>query len=525
MGNQKATTYKRSDAIKRDDSVDESVNDYKSKAFNKSMFDGLSSYAALNHLTIKDLNRRRFMNEYKCFYNLYTKDDIQKYLAAPGKYQKQLRRAIRYIYGASTHFRRLIQYFTGLTDLSYVVEPYKINPKKANKRTLGNNYRRVLNMIASMNIKTQLPKIITVCLREDICFLTAWLGSDNITLQHLPSDYCAISSIEGNVLNVTFNFSYFTSHPDLLQYYPEEFRIKYEIFKKNPDKPWMELDSPTSFAIKCNSDILDYPLPPFAGLLRELYDIEDYAKMKLTKTALENYAMLVMQIPMDSDGNWGIDLKKARDFWSNLDDVTPEEVGSVLSPMEIKKISFERSNVGDVDTIADAEQHMFTAAGVSSLIFNNEKASANALLLSIKADQAITYGIVCSIEDALNRLIQAQSFGKNFKINFLDVSTYNRKEAGDAYLKAASYGMPTISAYAASQGIDQASVDSMSFLEGTVLGLQDMFVPLRNSAQMSGDVTSSVESRAATDEGGAPTKDIGELTDSGEQNREDGDDW
>ena len=221
---------------------------------------------------------------------------------------------------------------------------------------------------------------------------------------------------------------------------------------------------------------------------------------------------------MDEDGNWGIDFEKAEKFWRNLDAVLPEEVGSVLTPMPINKISFEKSNVGDVDTVADAEQHMFTAAGVSSLLFNNAKASANALLLSIKSDQALTYGIVKSIQDVVNRLIQAQNFGKNFKVNFLDVSTYNRKEVGEMYLKAATYGIPTISAYAASQGIGQAELDSMSYLETDVLGLQEIFKPIQSSTQMSSD---DLDSKAATDEGGAPTKEVGEITESGEQNQED----
>ena len=286
--------------------------------------------------------------------------------------------------------------------------------------------------------------------------------------------------------------------------------------------PWIELDAPYSFAIKCNTDILDYAIPPFAGILREVYELEDYKKLKLTKTALENYAMLWMKLPMGDDGSWHLDLDKAKDFWQNLDSVLPEEVGSVLTPMDINKISFEKSNTGDLDTISNAEQSLYTAAGVNSLIFNNEKASANALLLSIKADQSITYGIVKSIGDMINRFIQSTSYGKNFIVNFLDVSTFNRKEVGDAYLKAASYGLPTISAYAASQGIGQAELDNMSFLEGTVLGLQDMFRPIQSSSQMS---SSDLESNAATEEGGAPTKDAGELTDSGEQSAEDKDDW
>lgn len=479
-------------------------------------------FAQLNKLITRDLN---YYTEYD-YFSLYKKHDIIRFLRNPKKYEKQLRRAVRYMYDASPHFRRLIQYFTGLSDLSYIVEPYRIDPKKANVRIVNNNYRKCLNMLSSIGIKTQVPKILTVCLREDVFYCTMWVTSDNITLQQLPSDYCAISSIEGNVFNVTFDFSYFLTREHLLNNFPPEFRVKYEIFKNGDRrqrwKRWIELDSPTSFAIKCNVDILDYAIPPFAGILREIYDIEDYKVLKMTKTELENYAMIAMRLPLSDDGSWGIDYDKARGFWENLDSVLPDEIGSVLTPMPLEKISFERSNAGDDDTIAEAEQNLFTAAGVSSLLFNNEKASANALLLSIKVDQALTYGIVKSVGDAINRFLQAQGYGRNFRINFLDVSPFNRKEAGDAYLKAASYGLPTVSAYAASQGIGQAELDAMSFLEGTVLGLQDLFRPLQSSAQMS---STDLDSNAATDEGGRPQSDAGELSDSGEQSREDGDDW
>lgn len=468
-------------------------------------------FALLNHLITRDLNN----DTSKPTFSLYSKSDIQKFLSNPYAYEKQLRRAVIYIYGASSHFRRLIQYFAGLNDCSYVVEPYRVDPKKANVKTTNNNYRKVLNMLSSMNLKTQLPKILTVCLREDIFYGTLWVTNDNITIQQLPSDYCSISAVEGNVLNVSFDFSYFDSHQEFLNYYPAEFSTKYAFYLKNRTARWMELDSPTSFAIKCNSDILAYPIPPFAGILREIYDIEDYKQLKATRTALENYAMLVMGLPMDDEGRWLLDFDKAKDFWRNLDAVLPPEIGSILSPMPLNKISFEKANTKDTDTIAEAEQHLFTASGVQSALFNNDNASANALLLSIKADQAITYGIVKSVEDAVNRFVQSQSYGKNFRVNFLDISRFNRKDAGDAYLKAATYGIPTLSYYCASQGLGQAELDSMSFLETKVLGLQDMFRPVRSSSQMSSD-----SGKGATDEGGAPAKDIGEVSDKREENQE-----
>lgn len=475
-------------------------------------------FAVLNRLITRDLNN----NTNTPTFSLYTKDNITEYLSNPYTYERQLRRAVTYIYGASSHFRRLIQYFTGLSDLSFVVSPYRIDPKTANVRSVNRNYRKVLSAMSAMNVRSQFPKILTVCLREDTFYGTMWVTNDNITIQQLPSDYCAISTIEGNVLNVTFDFSYFDAHSQYLEYYPAEFQSKYRTYQSNRRQRWQELDSPTSFAVKCNNDILDYSLPPFAGILREVYDLEDYKQLKLTKTTLENYAMLVMTLGIDDEGNWQMDLDKAKEFWRNLDSVLPEEIGSVLSPMPINKISFEKANTGDTNTISEAEQNLFTAAGVSSLLFNNDKASANALLLSIKADQAITFGIVKSIEDVVNRFIQAQSYGKNFKVTFLDCSPFNRKEMGDMYLKACQYGLPFISMYAASQGMSQSEVDCMSFLENDVLNLTERFVPLQSSSTQS---AASSDGNGATDEGGAPTKDVGDLTDSGEQSREDGDDW
>ena len=475
---------------------------------------GISSkFALLNRLITRDLNN----NTTSPTFSLYTKDNIAEYLKNPYTHEKQLRRAITYIYGASPHFRRLIQYFVGLSDLSYVVSPYKIDPKTANAKTINRNYRRVLNTMSAMSPRTQFPKILTVCLREDVFYGSMHITSDNIVIQQLPSDYCAISTIEGNVPNVTFDFSYFDARPQQLEYYPAEFSTKYKLYQNDRRIRWQELDSPTSFAIKCNNDILDYPLPPFAGILREIYDLEDYRALKMSKTALQNYAMLVMTIGLDKDGNWQIDLDKAKDFWRNLDAVLPEEIGSILTPMPIEKISFERTHTGDTDTIAEAEQNLFSAAGVSSLLFNNDKASANALVLSIKADQAITYGIVKSIEDAVNRYIQAQSFGKNFKVTFLDCSPFNRKELGDSYLKACQYGVPMVSYYCASQGLGQSEMDCMNFLENDVLKIKDTFIPLQSSATQS---TSATDSEAATDEGGAPEKSIDELSDKGEETRE-----
>lgn len=479
---------------------------------------GLSQrFMSLNRLILRDLNKAQGSP----IFRRYSKEDINDFLANPYRNENQLRDAVVYIYGASPHFKRIIQHFVGLNDQSYVVSPHRIDPKRVNKNSISRNYRKVLNQLSVMNLRTVIPKILTVCYRDDTFFCTMWVTSDSITFQQLPFEYCKISTIEGNVFNVTFDFSYFNSRLEFLDYYPPEFLVKYELYLRDRVYGrYQELDSPTSFAIKANADIPEYSIPPFAGLLRGIYDLEDYRQLKLDRTAIENYAMVAMRIPMDDDGNYGLDYEKARNFWFNLDSVLPEEVGSVLTPMDIEKISFERTNTSDNNTVADAEEDLFTSAGVSSLLFNNPKASANALLLSIKADQNLTYGIVKSIEDALNRYIQYQSFGKNFKVTFLNSSVYNNKELGESYLKACTYGLPFVSYYAASQGMTQDDVDGMHFLEHEVLGIPEVFVPLQSSSTMPAAESANLESEGATEEGGAPVKDIGEASDKTEVNRE-----
>lgn len=450
----------------------------------------------------------------------YTKSEVTKYLENPWQNASRLRAAILYIYQNSSHFRRLIQYFTMLTDWAYVVSPYRIDPEKEKHSAIKSNYRRTMNLLSLFDVRTQFPQLLTVCLREDVFYGTIIETRDCVSILRLPSDYCAISTKEDNVFNVTFDFDYFSAYPAYLEYYPDEFVKKYNLYKNAKGKSkrelrWQELDSPNSFAIKANFDIPEYPIPPFQGILRGLYDLETYKDLKLASTELENYAMLAMKIPTDDDGGYLIDYNKAEEFWRNLDSVLPPEIGSVLTPMDIQKFSFEKSNTGDSDTVSEAEEELFSDEGVSSLLFNNKKAAASALLLSIKVDQGMTWEIVKQIEVMLNRYLHSKTYGKKFKISFINSSTFNQKEVADQYLKAATYGFPTLSLYMATTGLEQDEVENMNMLEQDILGLQKKFIPLQSSNTMSSEAQ-----QEANNQNSSASKDDSERSEKREQNEE-----
>ena len=436
-------------------------------------------FANLNHVIYRDLNGTTRAPTFA----KYSREEIITYLSNPYRYKTQLRNAVIYMYGASSNFRRLIQYFVGLNDFSYIVTPYRMDYDSAEAKgtTYKKNYIKTLDFLSTMNIKTQGAKILTVCLREDVFYGTCHVTKDDITIQQLPSEYCEITSVEGNVFNVSFNFSYFDSRGDLLPLYPPEFEKKYNVYKNSSGSKWQELDSPNSFAIKVNNDVPDYPIPPFAGILPNLYDISDYQSLKMTKTELENYAILAMYLEKDPDGRWQMDFGKAEKYWRNLDGVLPDEVGSILSPMKLEKISFDRAG----------------GASTSDTV-------------SIKADQNITFGIVRMIEDAINRILHEQPASKNFSIRFLDTSCYNRKEAAEVYLNGCRSGAPFVSAYCAvAAGLNPEEMDGLCWIEQKGFDFVSKFNPLRMSSTQSGN-----------DGNGRPESNPDALTDEGERSRE-----
>lgn len=142
----------------------------------------------------------------------------------------------------------------------------------------------------------------------------------------------------------------------------------------------------------------------------------------------------------------------------------PASVGSVLSPMSVDKITFDQTTSPESTAVSEAIEAFYSSAGVSSLMFNSDKASSNALLLSIKADQDITYGIVLGIQDMVNRFLQEKSYGRNFKVTFLNTSTFNRNEVADQYLKMVNLGMPMVSYAAAAYGMTQSEMMNMNYL-------------------------------------------------------------
>lgn len=452
-------------------------------------------FSSLAKIIYRDLNNS---TKSETFYK-YTRDQIAAYIQDPSTNEQQLRNAVRMLYNLSSHFWRLVQYMSQLCDLTYVVSQTSFDSTTDTQKEFE-NLQKTTAFLAGSDIKVQSERILTTCFREDVCYCTAWVNKEGMSFQLLDPNYCKLASYQQNCWNIAYDFSYFDMYSEELDFFPTEFQTKYKQYQKNTSEKWIELDAPNSFAIKVNDD-LQYALPPFVGILRAIYDIEDYKDLSMTATEMQNYALLVMKLGLNSNGEWTLDFNKAKEFWGNLDSVLPENFGSILSPMSIDKITFEPTASAQSDKIVESEQHLWDAAGVSSLIFSGSSTSSRALEISGMADESLTWGVVRRIGVAINRILQKQSFAKNYRMVFLPSGRYTR----DAYQKSLTsvlqYGLPVVTPLLATMGFEPLYALGLNHIESDVLKLTDRLKPLQSSNTISSADAGRPASDNVTDEG------------------------
>lgn len=477
------------------------------KTFDADQF--FATYAAQNKLMLRNLQSN---NQKSPTYSKYSKTDIVSYLENPSTNEANLRNMSTYLFNISNYYRRLIQYFAGMPTFSYTISPWKLDlSKTVNDAKLRSTYQKVSDRLAIMNIPHEFQQVLEIAFRDDVYYGYVWETKDSFMLQNLDPTYCKICGKEDGVFTFAYDFSYFDGYKDDLLMYPPEFTTKYNQYKSQGTAfRWQELDGQKSICIKINETTM-VPIPPFVSLFSALADIEDYRAITKNASETSNYKMISLEIPVNDDGEFLIDYDLAKEFYKQLLNVLPENIGAILTPMEVSDWNFEKSgSLTETDLVTKAEASLWSQAGVNKLLFGGgEDPSSSTLELSTVNDQAIIFRVLRQIERWINKQLKQMSGSYKFRINLLDVTRFNKKEMHDQYLKDGQYGLPARSAIMATSDLGQTELQSMAYLENVVLNLKQHEVPL-------------VSSNVQTSEGGRPTaEESGEkIGDAGEASRE-----
>ena len=454
-------------------------------------------------------------------WTVYSKDSLRTYLQSPysATSQNNLRSLAKFLYTLSFPLRRIVNYFASLPDFSM----YKVNLdfsliEDNDEEALLQDYENACRFIRKMNLEINMFKLLVIAWREGIVYFQPYQDDDGtMLLMPLDSQYCKISSVGyNNLLHVAYDFSYFTgTNSFYLDIWDPEYKKKYNAYQKDTSLRWQELETARAFKIDI-SDI-DLVVPTFASLFEGLIDLVDLQSLIAVKDSLDIYKLLVMKIPLLNSKNpddLALNLGMAQKFYNKALEILPEEIGLILSPgMDIDSVSFDKNATSDTNAIADSYQNLMEQTGISQIFDSSRLTGASSVKMSMLADAMMaTKGLMPQIEAFINERIQMEYANSAAYIKFIDVTAYTRDDRIAQIEKAANAGLPVKQEYMALLGYNPLEAISADWLE-TKLGLSvTRFVnPL---------VSSHTQSGSTSNDGGAPEKDDGELTDEGAETKD-----
>ena len=482
-----------------------------------------------NQKTEQQIKREQFMLQYKKAMDTmaldslvlktknkqtkYNNDQVRKFVNEPSKHQKELRAVVDNLCNTYPQFRGICEYLPDIALINYVLTP---NTDKITEK----DYLKVASYVQKLNVKNEFKKCLNYNFKYDAFFGCEIENDDSYFIKVLPYDYCRILGRSNGVYMMEFDFSYFKSREKLVLgdelgrvAYPEEFKQCYLKYKKSGSEldRWQYIEC--GIVTKYNETILDYAIPPFIGLFKNLTDIEDMQDLAKSKAVNDVYKLISLSIPLKKDASVEDDFLLSMDtieyFNTVMQQNLPDGIGIITSPMKATPISLNSNATATKSDIQDTVQLLFDGAGFSKMLFSDAK-NSTALSYSVKVDEARLYGLYRQYEDIVNRKLRDKFKGK-FKFKILNMSKISEKDTIDTFIKTAQISVPNKTVLTSALGLEPYEVYGLGKLENEVLELASNWQCLNTSFTQSG---------GSTEEVGCPEVADNEISESGITTRE-----
>lgn len=479
--------------------------------------------AMIDALQLTDLSK----TESRTFQS-YSRETLRTYMKSPKSYESQLRNLSRYLYRLCYEYRRIcLHYATMICGDAFNIIPLDDPTQEMTPEERTNTWYETMIRWQRMDFASELVKLLLVAWREDSVYAYVYDDSDQeggtCFYQILDGDYCRVSSVEAGVFRFAFDFSYFRSHETYLEYWDSEFKSKYEAYQKDSTLRWQELEPERQVCFKVNSDDPTMDFVPLGGLLEVLINAVDLQSIQAVKDELSAYKLLVARLkPLSGTSDpddFEIDPDTALKYYNKLAANVPPCVNVVLSPMDIDTIEFkDLNNTDDSDMISNSISNIFKHIG--GVILDSDKSGTTIYEAQIIAD--MKYGqstLLPQVQRYLNLYFNYVVGTGHGYFKYIDgVSPYTRRTKRKELIESAQNGFSRMS-IGVLDGNTLLEQMSMLKLERD-LGLVDLMSnPLSTSYTQAGS-----QPTADTDpiNGGAPSKDSDDLTDSGSKSKERG---
>lgn len=482
----------------------------------------------------------------------YTREKIRTLLKDAEKNSFQIRQAAEYVRNNILQFERVEQYFISLFSFKYYLIPKKSIKKFTD---LKKSKEKVYKFLESLRIKEQFPRITADVIKNGCGFYLFSKKGDMFDFLRLPIDQCRITGVR-NTFGMCFEIDAFYFQrlydlgmvtPEIYSYYKDLIESKMSPAEKDDNgKIRRDENGELRRRIGKSNERIFIPISPLHGccitanpykgtklpllsaLLPDSLDILEYKNIQKQKSILETWCIIPQVIPYEEVEKPKVPLQLAKQTIAMLQSALPQGVVTFSTPLEVQNpITLQSSNTQENIT-GLGEQNFFSAVGIAGNIMGVGEAKNQAALdFSNLTDFGFISYLYGQFDSIVNLLIMIYVNENDWKVKFFGNAYRHEKEVKDASSMFSTNNLPA-EYLGANLGFEPQEFEYMLEL-GDKSKLKDLMKPLVSQFQQSSNQSVSTNStkknnsnsNASTDTGGRPELDSDELSDGGEQARQD----
>lgn len=460
------------------------------------------------------------------------RNKVRRLLEHPEQHANELRNIAEFVRNNILQYDRAEEYFISLFSFKYYLLPKRpVNEMNSFEKSK----RKAYNLLQSIRIKEQYPRIIADVIKNGIGFYMFKKGSDFLDFIRLPIDMCRVTNVRSSV-GICFEVDlwYFRTlidskqlAPEVCEYYSDLIEhMMAPLEKKTPEserkaqgRVYVPISPVHGFCF-CADSYRPTSVPLLAGLLPDALDILEYKSLAKQKAVLETWCIIPQVIPYDEAEKPRVPLQLAKQTIQNLQNILPPGVVTFSTPLEPQETITLQSASTQENIVGLGEQNFFSSVGIAGNVMGVGEAKNNAVIdFSNLVDFGFVEHIYNQFDICTNLLLMMFVNDKDWKVHFFGNAYKNAQEIKDAQQVFTGTNMPA-EYLGANLGFEPQDFEYMLQM-GEKSKLKEKMIPIASAYNTSGQAILQGEGETGDSEGGRPKLDDSELSDSGEQTRED----
>lgn len=421
-------------------------------------------------------------------YSKIDKDALDRMLQNPKVNYQKLQDFSEYLSTTSGLYQRLTKYLPYILTYNFMIIRKSDSSRLLDKASLQKAFEKSAMYMDKLNPKTNLPWMAYDLFLRGELYVYKVEDGNGLEYKVMPNKMCMPYSKTNNVMQYVIDMTQLNMVGDSILTYPTEIQNAYSLYRskdgsKNPiflEGKWYQV-SENGVGFILNNRDSGHGVPPFASTFSDIINVDEAKSLQKTKTELDASKMVFFNIPLDSSSRPILPPAITNKYLEAVEKDLPDGCMAIVNPLLAEVLQLGDTSQRTNNITSESISQFFDSIGISSMLFANDKSSAESLKKSVITDVIWVINELLTMFSAYydKELTDNVSGNVKYKTHFLDTTHYDKETYRKQCGTELAYGGSKME-YWASCGYTPYEAWNL-YADEKTLELKDLFIPVESS--------------------------------------------